>query len=487
MKHLRPVLAAVLAVPALAVAAQAATQFRDIPANHWARRPAGVLADAGIMPGRSLVDFAGEQPLTRYELARVLSELYVVKGPPTTFILLSDMPPGHYATLEVQRVIGFGLLAAKKPGKFQGDALVSRKELVEAFDTLFTKSGIRAASRRPYAIAFSDVPPGSPLDQVLDRIVNRYGLMDAKRGEAFKPYNPITRYQVLSMLTRAIVYFNPALAAELKEPPSPAPSLSPGASAPPSPAPTATTAATPAPGQSPGATPAPAVEPAFPAQPILRNWLYAHYELVGSFSEALPTDPGSTVASEQKEFEGGLLSGGAVGAELWTGRTGYGLRAGTTYLPVDVPIAGKVQPNNILDSVVQLTGTYKLAGGADWEFALGGGAHVRYTRNLDTEGNTYLTTDKLYLGAGPAFAYGMRLSDNFTLTSTLLAFPLMQSYHIASGDVSLTRLGLDGTVRGEYWLNPGLFLTGGTHVQAVFGGGGRQTAIGLTVGVGTTY
>ncbi|MFP5501413.1 MAG: S-layer homology domain-containing protein, partial [Candidatus Sericytochromatia bacterium] len=415
--HLRLIAATVLTVPALALVAQAAPQFRDIPEGHWAQRPAGLLAEAGIMPGRTALDFAGTAPITRYELAHIVSELYDVSGPPSTFIVLQDMRPGHAMTQEVQRVIGFGLMQTRKPGQFAGDAPASKLEVVKAFHDLLDKMGKSPPARRAQPAVFSDVPPGSEFGQVLERIVNRFGLLDGRSGTRFNPYNTLTRYEMLSMVVRSLVYFNPTLASALQAPapsPTPEPGASPAASPAASPKPSPGPKASPSPGASPvpGTSPAPAAsptpEPAFPAQPILKTRGFGQVEVLLNYSEVLPTEAGAVSPSEQQEFAGALLGGGALGGEYWMDKLGFGLTASSYYVPVDITVNGAVQPNDIIDTIGQAHGAYKLLGGADWEAALGGGALFRYTYNMTAQGATYLTTDKTYLGLGPVLVYGYR-------------------------------------------------------------------------------
>ena len=55
-----------------------------------ADRRVRVLAARNVFPGRTPVNFAGDATLTRYELAHIVSALYAVNEPPSTFIALRD-------------------------------------------------------------------------------------------------------------------------------------------------------------------------------------------------------------------------------------------------------------------------------------------------------------------------------------------------------------------------------------------------------------
>lgn len=491
MNH-RSLLVALLVVPALAIAAQAATAFRDLPPGHWARKPAGILADAKIMKGRTPVDFSGEVPLTRYELAEILSQLYNEEGPPATFVVLKDMSPGHEATEAVQRALGYQLLAVRKPGVFGGEDSVTRKEIAEAFDTLLERNGVSPPARRRLPVTFSDVTPGGSLAPVLDRIVNRYGILEGKSGTPFYPQNVVTRFQVLNMLIKALPYVNPAVDREVREamrpsPPPPSSPLPSGAS----PAP-----ATPAPSEEPTVvpfTPPPSIAPTpvpVVGGPLLKNRAGGRAELLLVFSEDLPSETGAIAVGEQRQFSGGGLPGGGVDGEFWGQGAGGRLTARSYYVGFDVPHNGKQEPIDVLDTFVMGQGWFKAGSGPTWEIAFGGAGVYRKAYNLTGKliSQYYLTADKDYFGAGPGVMYGLRLSPELDLVGTALAFPLVQSYVIPRGAKSLTRWGADVDVRALYALGGGWSLDGGIHafLSGAFTGG-SQTMLGAHAGASMEF
>lgn len=497
---------AAAAVLALAIAAQAA-EFRDIPADNWAARPAMLLANADVMPGRTPIDFAGDAALTRYELAHILSQLYVVSGPPSSFIVLADMPPGHTDTLDVQRVLGYGLMEMPKPGYFDGDAYVSRADAVEALVLLLHRDGIAPPERQPHPVFFKDVKPGSPLDKVLDEVTNRYRLLTGRNGTFFFPKQAVTRYQMLGMLVRAMAYLNPTLYTQLEARPTPTPlpsgaSPAPSASATPTPLESGASA-TPAPAASKGAsgtatpsTPAPSHAPGvmvFPNPPILRDRGWGAGQLVLSYAESLPDDPSLVSASEAKSsgFKGSILGAGDLGAEIWRGQWGGRGDLGLLYVPLQVPINGQTVEDDILDTMLQGGGYYKLAGDTDWEAAVGAAALIRYAYDMngDVVNLTYLTADKFYVGAGLSALYGYRAASNTNVTAALTAYPaILESYTLLNNGESFGRWGADATLQGEFDFTPSLYGTLGGHLFLSGGySGGTQSILGLSVGVGERF
>ncbi|MEB3328123.1 MAG: hypothetical protein VKQ33_02695 [Candidatus Sericytochromatia bacterium] len=471
-------LAALLLVPVAALAAQAATPFRDIPAGHWARVQATVLAERRIMVGRTPVDFAGEVPLTRYELAQILSALYIESGPPATFIVLKDMPPGHEATRDVQRVLGYGLLEVGRGGTFGGETLVTREDLARALDTLLEKNGVAPPTRRRQTVYFSDVPRSSALFRVLDRVINRFGLIEARAGSAFVASSPVTRFQVLGILVKALPYLNPAVERELQEAlATPAPDASPD----PPPSRASTAGATSGPGPTAG-PPAPA------GRPILRTRGRVQAELVAVLNEDLPTQPGAVMPNEPAQFTGGMLGGGGAVGEYWDGAWGGALGLQSTYIGFDIPSQGQAVPVDVLTTAVTGVGYWRVGGGPAWEAALGGGLLFRKAFNVTGQlvSEYYLSADKTSFGAGPAAAFGFRAAPGLELVGTALVAPMVQTYNLPrpNGAQSLTRLGTDLTGRAVYELPGGWALDGGLHLylSSVLGGGGLTT-VGLTAGV----
>lgn len=469
---------ALASVPVIAAAAQVPSPFQDIPAGHWARRAATVLAAHQILPGRTPVDFAGETPLNRYELAWALSHLYNVDGPPASFVVLSDMPPGHPATLEVQRAMGFGLLPSRKPGRFEGDQPATRQDVVESLDVLLNKDGVEPPARKT-AVVFPDVPPEKPFGQAVDRVVNRFGLLDARQGVNFNPKDSITRYQFLSMLTRAVKYLQPPIWKEIQEPPPTPPpaSLPPGAS--PVPTPEGSPGAEVSPGT--GQPPTPVTQP---SGAVLHTRAIAQAEVLGLFSENLPTDPGLVTAGEQRAFSGNGLPGGGAAVEVWTGTWGGTLGVSSYFVGLTVPKEGDT---NLLDTMVHVEGLYEIVSSPDLQFGLGLAGAYRQTYNLTGVGSLYLTADKTYLGAGPALVVGTRFSPTLALAGGLDAYPSFQSYNLPGASRSITRWEVYPHARLEYNFAGSLLGTLGVSATINGGGGGMQTIIGLSAGIGTGF
>lgn len=484
---------------AFALAAHAAPEFRDITPEHWAYGPARLLAERRVMSGRTPVDFAGEVPLTRYELAQIVSALYRETGPPATFIVLRDMPPGHEATRDVQRALGFDLLPSIKPGVFQGESPVTREQMVVALDNLLEKNGVAPPTRRKQIGYFSDVPRSSALFKVLDRVVNRFGLIEVRPGARFFARNAVTRFQMLGILLKAMPYLNPNLARDIQEAsrPDPKPVTVPAASpAPPSAQTTSPPATQSTPAPAPNSTDAPkasappasvaATPPPTTQSPILRTRAQAGAGVLLLYAEELPRETGSVTAGEPLNFSGNMLGLGHAEAEYWRDNWGAGLQVRSAYIGFDIPHQGQPTPVDMLDTFVSGTGWWRVGQGPDWEFALGGGAWLRSSYNLSGQlvSQYYLSADKTYFGAGPGALFGYRPAPDLDLTGSALLVPMVQTYNLPRSAPTLVRVGIDVQGRALYRLAPDWWLEGGLNAflnPAL--SGGSQTMLGLTAGV----
>ncbi|MHB9148988.1 MAG: S-layer homology domain-containing protein [Thermoleophilia bacterium] len=126
--------------------------------------------------------------------------------PPGEF---TDVPPGHMYAAEIKRIALEGLVGGYANGEFRPDAPVSRwqfaKIAIGLHNALLPDDQIEVVdvSERP----FSDVPPrpgtlGDESDWVA--AAKAAGLVNGVNDTDFKPYDPVQRDQVATMLVRAM-------------------------------------------------------------------------------------------------------------------------------------------------------------------------------------------------------------------------------------------------------------------------------------------
>ncbi len=245
-----------LAIALPSMSAGAETGFADL-ADHPLAGAAELLSERRILPGASTSEYGGRLPLTRYDAAEALNGLLDPRDIPFNVIAWPDVPPGHPAMQAVTRVTSLNLLAGRTAGRFEGMQRVKRLEFVESLDRLLSYRSAPPPPRRAGGMAtFSDVPMGTPTGQLLHRAANVWQILDNPRRLAFRPNDPLTRFEALAMLVKAAPLLDPNLEDALKELVADMPE--------PTPAPARTPAPTPVPVRTPAPirTPAPVLTPA---------------------------------------------------------------------------------------------------------------------------------------------------------------------------------------------------------------------------------
>jgi len=115
--------------------------------QHWATSWIQSVAAAGVIDPNVNHQFQPERPITRADLAQVLSRLLDLMGPrrpvdsqggrgaPPAF---SDMSPSHLSYPAATRAVSVGLLSRLDDGSFQPTRVVAGAEAIEALDRLET-------------------------------------------------------------------------------------------------------------------------------------------------------------------------------------------------------------------------------------------------------------------------------------------------------------------------------------------------------------
>lgn len=111
-----------MATAILPVRAQT-TEFKDVPADHWAAEAVKEVVAKGIMKGFPDGTFRGNQPVTRYELAVTLARfmrhveesLKDLKARTPRVSIAVPVKPQHWAFKDLQFLISHGYVAEESP------------------------------------------------------------------------------------------------------------------------------------------------------------------------------------------------------------------------------------------------------------------------------------------------------------------------------------------------------------------------------------
>jgi hypothetical protein len=187
---------------------------------------------------------------------------------PFNILAWPDVPPGHPALQAVTRVTSLNLIAGRGGGRFEGMQRIKRLEFVESLDRLLSYRSAPPPPRRAGGmVTFSDVPLGGNTGQMLHRAANVWQFLSNPRKLAFRPNDPLTRYDALAMLVKAAPLLDPNLEDQLKDmvvdapEPTPAPVRTPAPARTPAPTPVPVRTAAPVSTPAPVATPVPVKTP----------------------------------------------------------------------------------------------------------------------------------------------------------------------------------------------------------------------------------
>lgn len=141
-----------------AVAARAQAPFPDVPADHWAAVSVQKLKEAGIVvgypaggassPGRG---YAGDKPVTRYELAVTLYRFvqFIERADQQT-PKAGNAPEAPRSGREaVDRLVNGGYLPANTPLAADGDKPVTADQLADALSQVIVKATERKTPATP--------------------------------------------------------------------------------------------------------------------------------------------------------------------------------------------------------------------------------------------------------------------------------------------------------------------------------------------------
>lgn len=113
---------------------------------------------------------------------------------------LSDVPQQHWAYEAIQNVMEYlHFMEPRSASQFMGDAFATRYEIAQIFYNaskhleLLSGKDLRAFSP-PRTMAFIDLTPAN--QQVVDSIVNEYGIMEGMPGKRFMGEQATTRYEM---------------------------------------------------------------------------------------------------------------------------------------------------------------------------------------------------------------------------------------------------------------------------------------------------
>ncbi|MGV7118859.1 immunoglobulin-like domain-containing protein [Paenibacillus kyungheensis] len=125
--------------------------YSDVSATFWAHQAIASMQSTGLMKGLTNGKFAPAQPITRAEMAAIVSRWQGLSGTGSSFA--NDIN-GHWAANDIKRVTTAGLMQGVSPSSFQPDQPLTRAQAVTILNKILEKTAILTAGNK----AWKDVP-----------------------------------------------------------------------------------------------------------------------------------------------------------------------------------------------------------------------------------------------------------------------------------------------------------------------------------------
>lgn len=110
-----------------------ASELSDVK-GHWAESAIEYVIERDWMRGYSDSEFGANEPLTRAEMAVVLSRILNLSPKTASF---TDVPQEHWAALSISAVSEEGYMMGYPDGSFSPNSLISREELATTIKSDF--------------------------------------------------------------------------------------------------------------------------------------------------------------------------------------------------------------------------------------------------------------------------------------------------------------------------------------------------------------
>ena len=181
----------------------AANPFSDVPAGHWAYNAVTMLAAEGINEGYGDGTFRGDNNITRYEAATMLSKILTksrnvsVTGGTMKF---SDVPSGHWAYRHVSILATMGISKGYGDGTFRGDKNITRYEMALMIANL-VEQDLDGSIKK--VNPFTDVPSEHWAGEAVT-ILAAKGINEGYGDGTFLGNRNITRYETAMMISKAL-------------------------------------------------------------------------------------------------------------------------------------------------------------------------------------------------------------------------------------------------------------------------------------------
>ncbi|MFB2933921.1 S-layer homology domain-containing protein [Aerosakkonemataceae cyanobacterium BLCC-F154] len=182
---------------------QVEASFPDVPANYWARKFIGELAEKGILQGYPDGLYRPKASLTRAEFAIIITGAFN-KDKKREVVAFKDVSNNFWAYPAIREAYEMGFLDADKRGNFRPDEKITRLDVLVALAKGLNYAPTVATERtlRVYTDGAS-IPKGDRT--LIAAVTERNIVVNYPNVRSLNPQRAATRAEVAALIYRALV------------------------------------------------------------------------------------------------------------------------------------------------------------------------------------------------------------------------------------------------------------------------------------------
>ena len=170
--------------------------YQDVPSNHWAYAAIKEATEKGWMTGTTTLKFEPSKPLTRAEIATIISKL-VTKPTTITPSNFKDVPKNHWAYQSISIVSQKKIMGGTAPQTFSPQSYMTREQLSVILHRLLQVPTVKTAKS-----PFSDMKNPSHWSYASVMTLNQNKTLAGCEKTRFCPTSNITRAEMAAILSR---------------------------------------------------------------------------------------------------------------------------------------------------------------------------------------------------------------------------------------------------------------------------------------------
>ncbi|WOD40751.1 S-layer homology domain-containing protein [Nodosilinea sp. E11] len=190
--------------PAPAGQATQPLDISDVPTTHWAYPFIRSMFDQGYLPDFPESGFQPDQPLTRAELAALLSQAFGNSPREGSVRTFNDVPDTYWAVAAIDNAVAQGFMNGYPDGNFRPDQAVPRYEVLVSLVTGLDLPPSPAPDQSLQAFIDSDPLPDWARPKVASATDNAL-VVNYPARDQLKPTQAATRAEIVAMVHQALV------------------------------------------------------------------------------------------------------------------------------------------------------------------------------------------------------------------------------------------------------------------------------------------